>query len=697
MSAPGPVTAGKSLGWYWNRLRLMSLPEIAYRVKQQAGKAWSARQAQSPESVPAASLERFGRPWCTGWPVLRDDERQVLLAAADRVLQGRWTVFALRDAPLGFPPAWNTDPLTGTAAPMGYGKRLNYRDERLVGNIKYLWEPSRHLELTTLAQAWRASGDRRYLDGCATLLASWLDACPYPRGVHWASSLELAIRLLNWAVTWHLLGGAGSPLFEGADGRRLRDRWLESVWRHARFIEGYFSRHSSANNHLLGEYMGLFVAGITWPCWPQAERWRRTGQRGFEREALRQNAPDGVNREQAIYYHHEVADMMLWCGLFGRANETDFSDAYWQRLERMLVFVAALRDEGGHLPAIGDADDALMVRLDPREDFDPYASLLASGARLFGRDDLRAPARDVKTEWMLGARPPSLRSTAPITQDFPEGGYWVLRGGPQRAQLVADAGPLGYLSIAAHGHADALAFTLSAAGRELLIDPGTFAYHTQPRWRDYFRSTAAHNTLRVDRQDQSEIGGAFMWLRKANARCLAVSRDAVLERWSGEHDGYRRLPGRPVHRRSITLDRRDGIVSVVDRLEGEGTHEVELHWHLAEDAQPAIEPDGSLRVRCGPLVMRLRCEGDTPLVLTLHRGEEHPPLGWISRRFDRKMPTWTARFAGHASAPASWTTRIEIDTDAGIPEPRAAAAGVQDINDLEAMALQDSQSKGSSQ
>ncbi len=86
-------------------------------------------------------------------------------------------------------------------------------------------------------------------------------------------------------------------------------------------------------------------------------------------------------------------------------------------------------------------------------------------------------------------------------------------------RLVVDAGPLGYRSIAAHGHADALSFTLSVGGLEFLVDPGTYAYHTQGAWRQYFRGTAAHNTVRVDGQDQSESGGNFMWLRKARAGC----------------------------------------------------------------------------------------------------------------------------------------------------------------------------------
>ena len=109
-------------------------------------------------------------------------------------------------------------------------------------------------------------------------------------------------------------------------------------------------------------------------------------------------------------------------------------------------------------------------------------------------------------------------------------------------------------SIAAHGHADALAFTLSVGGREFLVDPGTYAYHTQGAWRSYFRGTAAHNTVRVDGRDQSQPGGNFMWLRKAPAGCnlwrTSVERD-VFEGW---HGGYAGLADPVMHRRRIALE-----------------------------------------------------------------------------------------------------------------------------------------------
>ena len=156
-----------------------------------------------------------------------------------------------------------------------------------------------------------------------------------------------------------------------------------------------------------------------------------------------------------------------------------------------------------------------------------FRSLLATGAVLFERPALKAKSGvfDDKSRWLLGdagaaayARIDASRAF-PVRRAFPEGGYFILGEDfetPREVRLVADAGPLGYLAIAAHGHADALAFTLSVGGKPILVDPGTFSYSSQP-WRRYFRSTAAHNTVVVDDRDQSEYGGSFLWLEHANA------------------------------------------------------------------------------------------------------------------------------------------------------------------------------------
>jgi hypothetical protein len=130
----------------------MGAAEIAYRVHQ----ALHARLEQRGMGLArAAGRWNSLAPWCDAARV-QDLSRT---EAADRILAGEWDVFSLRRCRLGFPPRWNRDPKTGVEAPLHFGKSINYRNERIVGDIKYLWEPNRHLELVTLAQAWRLTGE----------------------------------------------------------------------------------------------------------------------------------------------------------------------------------------------------------------------------------------------------------------------------------------------------------------------------------------------------------------------------------------------------------------------------------------------------------------------------------------------------------------------------------------------------------
>jgi hypothetical protein len=537
----------------------------------------------------------------------------------------------------------------------------------VVGNIKCLWETNRHLELVTLAQAWRLTGESRFALGCRALVDSWIGDCPYLLGPNWSSSLELALRLVNWSCAWHLLNGDDGILFENADGQAFKDRWLKAVRQHCHFIAGHLSRHSSANNHLLGELLGLLIGATTWPCWPESCSWQRQSLRQFEEQALLQNGVDGVNREQAIWYQHEVADMMLLAGLTARQNGRGFGQEFWQRLEALLTFIASCMDAAGNVPAFGDADDAVIVRFCPAPASCVYRSLLATGAVLFARADFKHKARvfDDKSRWLLGDGAAakfaalSAASSGP-RRTFEAGGYYVLGSdfdSAREVRIVVDAAPLGYLAIAAHGHADALSFTLSAAGRQLLIDPGTYCYHTERRWREYFRGTSAHNTVRVDGVDQSTSGGSFLWNRHANARCLVAEFHASRERIVCEHDGYQRLRDPLTHRREIVYERPSARVVVTDQMVCAAEHGIEIFWHFAEECVLTLSDAVAVAVH-GPVTVTLRWPEE--LRAELARAQEEPCLGWVSRRFGHKAPTYCLVLSGRVAPNWRGTTTLDL-------------------------------------
>ena len=126
----------------------------------------------------------------------------------------------------------------GAGLRAGYAFDVPYRDEDAVGDIKQIWEPSRHQHLTVLAAAYAITGDERYAERVAEHLRSWWAANPPLRGVHWISGIELGIRLLSWVWIRRLLDGwpGAAGLFEGNPVA------LHQIWHHQRWLAAFPSR-----------------------------------------------------------------------------------------------------------------------------------------------------------------------------------------------------------------------------------------------------------------------------------------------------------------------------------------------------------------------------------------------------------------------------------------------------------------------
>jgi hypothetical protein len=327
---------------------------------------------------------------------------------------------------------------------------------------------------------------------------------------------------------------------------------------------------------------------------------------------VRQTYPDGGTREQAIGYHRFVLQLFLVAAVVARATGDAFPAAFWERLGKMTEFLGALGEGGDVLPMFGDCDDAYVLDLNGRpRDADPW---LAVSACLLDRPDLAIADERIgePVHWLPDiagqspqrpsagdppARPDTTsRGTHAVpcrarlqSRAFPETGYYLLQhgksGAPDAVSVVFDCGDLGMKGIAAHAHADALSLVLRVAGRDILVDPGTYDYFSYPQWRPYFRSTRAHNTVVVDGHDQSEMSGPFLWRNAAAARCLRWGPTDTGGTVTGEHDGYARLNDPVVHRRTLSLDGSAGTLDIEDEIEARGVHHVEVCFHLAEDCR----------------------------------------------------------------------------------------------------------------
>ena len=358
-----------------------------------------------------------------------------------------------------------------------YAFRIDHRSEEQVGNVKQVWEISRLQHLTLLATAWFLSHDERYARRVADHLRSWWRENPFLSGVHWTSGIELGIRLISLVWIRRLLDDwpGVADLFE-RDALALRQiRW------HQQYLAAFPSRGSSANNHVIAEAAGQLVASCAFPWFAESERWRRRSARLLERELIRNTFPSGIGRELASDYQCFIAELGFVAAVEAEASGHPLSPATWERLCAMADSAAALVDERLRPPRQGDSDEGRALLLDAPTP-NRWPSLLALAEALVGRLDWwPQPPADARSA-IVGALASAKRHfegrPSQRPSRFADAGMTLLRTtGENEIWCRCDGGPHGYLSIAAHAHADALSVEVRYAGVDILADPGTYCYH----------------------------------------------------------------------------------------------------------------------------------------------------------------------------------------------------------------------------
>jgi Heparinase II/III-like protein/Heparinase II/III N-terminus len=536
-------------------------------------------------------------------------------ALARRVLAHRFPLLGI-EIETGPQIDWRRDYVHGISSGTPYFRRSPYLDFTRAGDHKLIWELNRHQHLVLLAQAFRFTGDRAFLEEVFHQLESWLEANPFLRGINWASALEVAFRALSWTWLWLLAGDCFPP--------SLARRFQTALYRHGCYLERNLSVYFSPNTHLLGEAVALHALGVLFPAWPRAGRWTDAGARQVQQQIERQVRPDGSHFEQSAYYHVYALDFFL---LHRALAGTSISPAYDARLEAMAAYLHALLGPSGILPYFGDDDGGRV--------FHPYG------------DRTRFALDTLATCAVLFDRPEWTGAPAVPSRLFPDAGVAVMLSGDR--QVIVKAGPFGEGS-GGHSHSDVLSLVARIGPREVLIDPGTYTYVSDPEERNRFRSSAAHNTVRIDKRDQAHPAGPFRWENKPATSIRAWTSSAETD-FLDASCAYRGF----THRRRVRFLKPDQVV-VLDTVDGPpGEHLVEQFWHLAaaEDgtrlsfptpaeslsgwrsrAFGAKEPAPVLRVtHRGPLPIQMAAVLDlsdkpAPGAVTLRREREKTVVAW---------------------------------------------------------------------
>ena len=602
--------------------------------------------------------------------LVSNDAKTRLIAAADGLLDGRWHVFGLERIDMA-DPDWFLDVRTGVRAPSDVNAfTVNTRDPAVSGDIKYVWELSRHHQTALLAAAYACTGDDRYAERATFFVDSWSRQNPYLMGAQWTSGIELGIRLISWIWTRRLLTGwSGHEAAFDANSR-----FIDQVYAHQVYLDRLPSHGSSANNHLIAELAGQYAAACAFDWFPQSRRWRRESGEALVREIGLQTDADGLNRELATDYHGFVAELVLAAAAEGTLVSDASAQGMHDGIVRMLDALAAMVDVAVHPPRQGDADDGYGYVFDggwePGGEHDRWTALLALGDQVYGRMPWwpNVDGGEVSTA-LLAAACGRIETTADRPELrpnlFSESGMVLLRdleGSAGEIWCRFDAGPHGFLSIAGHAHADALSIELRVGGIDVLADPGTYTYQGEPDWRRYFISTRGHNVLEVDGQEQSISEGAFLWTHSAVSRLHATSGLSAGEVAVAEasHDGYMRLDEPVTHRRKVELDRVARTVQITDWIEGEGRHNVHLRFHLGPSIDASLTRDMATLRWTGPEgVGQAEVVLPNALEWRVERGETDPISGWYSAAFGDKRPTTVLVGAGVGSG-APFVTVVQL-------------------------------------
>ena len=601
------------LTWYLKRLQVMGPVEIVWRLSERVRLfyfwiSWKHHNKWTQIKIPASDSFKFFNSNENELPTLiwdycLDSEAvETLLCGNVKSMGYQWQWQSDKNS-------WHIAPDTANSWPNDFFGSITYRQGNPYGDARVIWEPSRLQQLVELAILARQSEGRIRNQAINLLedeLLSWLDENPPLTGIHYVSAMECALRLIAVCYAYDI-----ARLYFGRNNE-VSNAVSSIVISHANLIIHRLSLHSSSGNHTVAECAGLIYAGLLFSEHPNAKSWKLKGLELFEKEIDRQILPDGGSIEQTFWYLLFVTDLAGLVVELLKFKDEECSEIINQAFLRGKHFISTFAGNPAMLPAVGDSDDGFA---------------LSKYLNLVWDDSVQQEGLTV----------------------FNESGYSVYNNKKRNQQLVFDHGSLGMEPSCGHGHSDALSVLIKSNNSPILIDSGTFTYTGDQKFREYFRSTRAHNTVVIDQQDQAVQEGPFLWSKAFQSSLICHN---TLE--NGEiilvamHDGYSRLG--VFHWRGIQI-LTTGNVLIIDVLTGEGQHDIELNWHLGSNAAK-IE---SNKVEIGKAMIKVI--GGELLLLS---GEVTPVNGWYSNAYGTKEKSHVMNVKYKGGLPHEFITEVNL-------------------------------------
>lgn len=616
-------------------------PAMSKGLPADAEKFLEERRKRGPRFFFSSTQRETYRPLLLHW----DDETRRSVTQAEGIARGVFRLFEHEDRPLGFPPNWHTNPITGARSPTDchWSEISDFK----FGDIKTIWEPSRFGFAYPLVRAYWRSGHERFAESFWLLVEDWREHNQPQQGANWKCGQEAAFRAMAWCF-----GLYGFLEAEATTANRVLQLTQMLGFTAHRIEANIDYAISQANNHGISEALGLWTIGTLFPEFAQARKWRELGRSVLETEGRKLIYEDGAFAQHSMNYHRLVLHDYVWALRLGELQEEPFSEELQMRVRRAGEFLLQLQDETtGALPNYGHNDSALILPLNNCEHHD-YRPVIAATQFLSAGTKPFAPGPwDEDLLWLFGRNSLAAPVESPTRADFraDRGGYYTLRSA--KSFVFARCANFRHRP----GQADMLHVDLWWRGENIALDPGTYGYNASEPWGDSFAGAAMHNTVTVDGRDQMERAGRFLWLPWLESRLHCSQRTGAFAYLEGEHDGYQRLT-HPVTCRRGVLDLGDDLWLVLDDLKSAREHDYRLHWLVADLPNEYEENlrrlsisarEGECVIQCGVLTGSAEC--------SLVRADETSARGWRAPFYGCREPALSLALRQRARATKFWT------------------------------------------
>lgn len=388
-----------------------------------------------------------------------------------------------------------------------------------------------------LAGSYIKSKDIKYYSKFKELLISWSENNNDLKGDAW-QAYTISLRIPNLFICFDLFG----KVFE--DDNEFREQILQNIYLQYKYLMQHQEQHL-LGNHYFENLKTILICSIYF----KEDSIYKTYFSKLQKQIKEQILEDGMHFELSLMYHKIVLEDIIRIAFCLQQRKPEDVKSLIPTIQKMVDILASLEKGMGKMPLFNDAGDGVAKETD---------QLLKAARQLVGIE-------------------PRYRT------NFPEAGYYKYY--KENIAIMFDAGRLGPNYMPGHGHCDALSFELSVGGKPVFVNSGTYQY--QGELRGYFRSTEAHNTIKIGNQQQSEC-----WSEHRVAR--RIGNVIFKENEHGLFGAYENHLGNS-HQRNIELTDTKMLI-IKDRVKVRSESIIHSYLHLAPNLTVEEKEDGDYKV-----------------------------------------------------------------------------------------------------